>query len=278
MGVEVIFFFVLALGLVVTSLLVVTFRNPIHSAVSLVGTFLLLAGVYALLNATFLAVIQIMVYAGAILVLFLFVIMLLNLGDDELGEARFTVGKFVAVAGAVGLLGALVAGILGIQDKAPIEVTAEMKGQSVSQVVAGNFPDLNKASASRLVLQNTYIDGEKVKDAAQKLEGGELLTFSTTRYPGLVRRAEVPGMEDIRLLHLTEEEIKTAQAEGEDIKPLSSKDRRALTKRVALWNQYGSIEDVGRLIYTKWFFVFEVTALLLFAAIVGAVVLAKRRL
>lgn len=61
-------------------------RNPVHSALFLVLTLFSLAGLYFLLHAEFLAVIQILTYAGAILVLFVFIIMLLNLSDSELFE------------------------------------------------------------------------------------------------------------------------------------------------------------------------------------------------
>jgi NADH-quinone oxidoreductase subunit J len=63
---------------VATSLLVVAQSNPVYSVLLLIGSFLALAGLYVLLSAPFVAVIQIIVYAGAIMVLFLFVVMLLN--------------------------------------------------------------------------------------------------------------------------------------------------------------------------------------------------------
>jgi NADH-quinone oxidoreductase subunit J len=66
-------------------ILVVTQRNPIYSAISMLVCFLGLAVVYLRLAAPFLAAIHVLVYTGAILVLFLFVIMLLNLKPDELG-------------------------------------------------------------------------------------------------------------------------------------------------------------------------------------------------
>ena len=77
---ETFFFFLFAAVAVVSAVLMVLFRNPIYSALSLVTTFFALAGLFVLLNAYFLAAVQVIVYAGAIMVLFLFVIMLLNLG------------------------------------------------------------------------------------------------------------------------------------------------------------------------------------------------------
>lgn len=67
-------------------ILVVSLRNPIHAAISMLACFLGLAVIYLRLDAPFLAAIHVLVYTGAILVLFLFVIMLLNLKPDELGK------------------------------------------------------------------------------------------------------------------------------------------------------------------------------------------------
>ncbi len=70
-----------------TSLLVVSQSNPVYSVMLLIGSFLALAALYVLLAAPFVAVIQIIVYAGAIMVLFLFVVMLLNAPKEEAGPS-----------------------------------------------------------------------------------------------------------------------------------------------------------------------------------------------
>src|SRR5207248_7969828 len=100
-SVEAVLFYVFAVGTLAGSAMVVLRRNPIHGAVSLVGAFFFLAGIYVLLSAHLIAILQIMVYAGAVMVLFVFVIMLLNLKEEELGEFRFTFWK---VAGVVSVL------------------------------------------------------------------------------------------------------------------------------------------------------------------------------
>ncbi|HAB16415.1 MAG TPA: NADH-quinone oxidoreductase subunit J [Verrucomicrobiota bacterium] len=81
-------------------------RSPVTSAMFLVLTIVALAGLFILLHAFFLAAIQILVYAGAVMVLFLFVIMLLNLKEEERREIRkFTIGAgFLAVAVIAGIL------------------------------------------------------------------------------------------------------------------------------------------------------------------------------
>lgn len=78
MNLEIILFFLFAGVAAVSSILMITRKNPIISALFLILNFASLAGLYLLLNAQFIAVVQVIVYAGAIMVLFLFVIMLLR--------------------------------------------------------------------------------------------------------------------------------------------------------------------------------------------------------
>ena len=76
-------FYLFAAVAVLASLLVIAQRNPIYSVLLLIASFGALSGLYVLLEAPFAAVIQIIVYAGAIMVLFLFVVMLLNAPQEE---------------------------------------------------------------------------------------------------------------------------------------------------------------------------------------------------
>ncbi|UCH79622.1 MAG: NADH-quinone oxidoreductase subunit J [Nitrospiraceae bacterium] len=80
------FFAYFALSMTVLSLLIVTRKNPVHSVIWMLVLFIHIAALYLFLNAEFLAAIQIIIYAGAILVLFLFVIMLLNLKREETAQ------------------------------------------------------------------------------------------------------------------------------------------------------------------------------------------------
>ena len=83
MNLEVILFIFFALLALFASVMVITRKNPVLSAVYMVLNFFALAGLYLLLNAQFIAVVQIIVYAGAIMILFLFVLMLLNQRSEE---------------------------------------------------------------------------------------------------------------------------------------------------------------------------------------------------
>ncbi len=83
MSVELVLFFLLAAVAVAGAVSLILQRHPIHSALSLVVVMMALAALYLLLGAEFIAAVQIIVYAGAIMVLFVFVIMLLNAGEEE---------------------------------------------------------------------------------------------------------------------------------------------------------------------------------------------------
>ncbi len=276
MTVEIIFFFLLALGVLVTSLLVVSFRNPINSAISLIFSFLCMAGIYALLHAPFMAVIQVMVYAGAIMVLFLFVIMLLNLSDEDLGGARITLTKVIAALVAVGLFGALFKAIDTIRVVDDVQVTEADKGKTIGEVLAASGEQFTDEEVERHVL----VDGRAVRDAKAPLEGGEVIAVGKTRYheQGLGRLVASPSTEDARFAAGVKDEAAeaggAAAPEGEQV----ARQRAEVKRRLRLWSDFGSIEAVGQRMYTKWLFPFEVTALLLLAAIVGAVIMAKRRL
>ena len=108
MSFELIFFLILGVLGIASAVGVVLMRNPIASAMALVIHFVALAGLYLSLNALFMAAIQVLVYAGAIMVLVVFVIMLLNLGSEEkLKEKLFSkqaLGIFLTMIFGGGLL------------------------------------------------------------------------------------------------------------------------------------------------------------------------------
>lgn len=79
---ETLFFLIITLVAIVSAILVITCKNPINSALSLIMTFFCLATYYVMLDAPFMAAVQVMVYAGAIMVLMVFTIMLLNIRVD----------------------------------------------------------------------------------------------------------------------------------------------------------------------------------------------------
>jgi NADH-quinone oxidoreductase subunit J len=94
-------FYVFAAILVFAALRVVTSRNPVHAALWLVLSFFTAAGVWMLLEAEFLAIVLVLVYVGAVMVLFLFVVMMLDVNFDKLRE-RFR--SYIPVGMTVGIL------------------------------------------------------------------------------------------------------------------------------------------------------------------------------
>ncbi|WP_018675832.1 NADH-quinone oxidoreductase subunit J family protein [Riemerella columbina] len=106
---ELIVFYIISGLAVASAIYFVASKNPLYSILSLVVTFFSIAGLYILLNAQFLGIVQIIVYAGAIMVLFLYVLMMLNLKAQDEGK-KHNVMKFAGVFSA----GLLLVGFLGM--------------------------------------------------------------------------------------------------------------------------------------------------------------------
>lgn len=169
MNLESFLFYLLAIVSVSSAVLMVTRRSPVMSVLYLIVNFFALSGLYLTLKAQFIAVIQLLVYAGAIMVLFIFVIMLLNLEDEQRLAEKLSYKKVIAVILAVAMF-----------------------------------------------LEIFYIIGSRTS--------GKFLTQS---------------------------------------------DKAA---------QLGTVENIGKELFTTFLLPFEITSLLLLAAIVGAIVLAKKKL
>ena len=99
---EQIFFFVFAILAVGSAIAVVSLRNPVHSVISLMVCFLQMAALFVMLRSPFIAVVQVFVYVGAVLVLFLFVIMMLDIA--KAGMERFVSGGQLWVIALLGVL------------------------------------------------------------------------------------------------------------------------------------------------------------------------------
>ena len=174
MNAEMILFFMFGGVSLIGAIAVISFRHPIYSALSLIVTFFAQAGLFVLLGAHFIAAVQVIVYAGAIMVLFLFVIMLLNLGT--LSAKGVMTGKLKGIA--------IVLGILLAAESIYIAVNA---------------------------LKNTAVASEEAKEKAAALAEKSIETY-----------------------------------------------------------------DIGKLLFSEYLLPFEVTSLILLAALIGVIVLVKR--
>ncbi len=177
-----IIFFVLAIIAVFGAVMVVTRKSPVASAIYLILVMCSLAGLFALMGALFLAAFQVIVYAGAIMVLFLFVIMLLNLRRDEFGHDTRIIQKYLGFSFALLIL-----------------------------------------------IQGVFILGWAMKDYS----------------------ADAGGM--------------------------SSIESGAIPSEGALPDDYSSAESVAETLFTRFAYPFEITSILLLAAIIGAVLIARKK-
>ena len=94
-------FFVLALLTIASALVVITHRNPVTAAVALAFNLVAIAGIFMVLGAQFIGLLQVIVYAGAIMVLILFVIMLLNLREEERGHPARRIQRLLAPVASI---------------------------------------------------------------------------------------------------------------------------------------------------------------------------------
>jgi NADH-quinone oxidoreductase subunit J len=131
------FFFYLLSGIaVVSAIAVITRKNPVHSAISLIFTLLSLAGLYLMLYAPFVAGVQIILYAGGIMVLFLFVIMLVNL-ERNLKEEQFNKQWAVGLTAALILCGLVLYVYTKGQSVFPDAVAGVLPPESVNTQAVG---------------------------------------------------------------------------------------------------------------------------------------------
>jgi NADH-quinone oxidoreductase subunit J len=145
-----IIFYILGVFAIICGVACISQRNPIASAVWLVGTMMALAGMYVILGAQFIGAIQVLVYAGAIMVLFLFVIMLLNLSKGQNDLRRWPLRAI-----AVGLVAGVVGPLLALRGYTGGRLAAEVTGAAVygdpaMALVAG--PAAIQATAERGVV------------------------------------------------------------------------------------------------------------------------------
>jgi NADH-quinone oxidoreductase subunit J len=123
MGITQILFWSLSVLALFSAIMVVVSRNPVHSVLWLIMVFFAISGHYILLNAQFLAIVNLIVYAGAIMVLFLFVIMLMNLNADTEPQKN----KWLKIAGVISggaLLLVFVAALKNVDAKAHVAQVA----------------------------------------------------------------------------------------------------------------------------------------------------------
>ena len=127
MGITTISFIVLSLMAIGSGIMMILSKNPVNSILWLIVLFFAISGHYILLNAQFLAIVNIIVYAGAIMVLFLFVVMLMNL-NAESEPAKNHRLQFIAIISVGSLLLILLSAIMTVKETHPVMVAAGNAG------------------------------------------------------------------------------------------------------------------------------------------------------
>lgn len=164
-GWESVFFWVFSIAAIFAGLLTVMARNTIHSALFLISSLVSVAALFILLNAEFIAGVQILVYVGGVMVLFLFVIMLVNVGEEERGrEEIFNRSRQVVTSVifcgllAAGLLYAINLGYEGLQKRdAPlIEAGAQRRADQEQNLAASATGSSRISTQSETVGASLY--------------------------------------------------------------------------------------------------------------------------
>ena len=228
MNAEPILFIVFGALALIGALAVIGFKNPVYSAIALIGTFFAQAGLFILLGAHFVAAVQVIVYAGAIMVLFLFVIMLLNLGSVRVDRPKAGIAKGAAI----------VLGIIFALEGVYIAVNA------------------SKDTAVARVKQESAVDGGAITEAQLKKISEMEATYQLTRD------------------EINAEYIPKVAAAAKTVENLTADDAQKLIQ--TLQGEMGTTERIGSVLFGKFLLPFEVTSLILLAALIGVIVLVKR--
>lgn len=148
---EIIFWFLSGLALV-GAIMVLLSKNPVHSVLWLIAVFFAISGHYILLNAQFLAIVNLIVYAGAIMVLFLFVIMLMNQNKETEPRSK---SMWIKLAGAIAGGCLLIVVVAAIRDSAGL--TMSMGDKVYAKTAVTNFGDIGLIEKLGKVLFTDYV-------------------------------------------------------------------------------------------------------------------------
>ena len=163
---ETLLYLVFGLTALIGAVLVIVNRNPVYSALSLVLTMFAVSALYVLQQAYFVAAVQLVVYAGAIVVLFLFVIMLLNLGESDNLPVASGARRFLGA-----ILGVTFAGIVG---------AVVWEYASTARIAAGPASDVDHTKQlARVLFQNYLLPFEVVSLVLLAALGGIIVLIRT---------------------------------------------------------------------------------------------------
>ncbi|MFN2531426.1 MAG: NADH-quinone oxidoreductase subunit J [Pyrinomonadaceae bacterium] len=177
-GWEAVFFWVFAIAAIFAGLLTVMARNAVHSALFLISSLLSVAALFILLRAEFIAGVQILVYVGGVMVLFLFVIMLVNVGSEERGQEEiFNNQRQVAFSLVFcfllvgGLLFAINSGYAKLRERDAVKLA---QAQQEANSEEASLPK-SATGASRITLATEAVGGSLYRYASLPFEIASVL-------------------------------------------------------------------------------------------------------
>lgn len=239
---DALFFWIFAGMAVVGGVLTITLKNTLYSALALVGSFVALAGLYFLLDSSFPAILQIILYAGAIMVLVVFVIMFLNVPDPE--RLKNEISK-PGLAAAVFLLVPLAAVMIGIVWTTDLVLPGKGGG--------GHSTAAHHAGASAEPGSDGHGPGHASDGHQHKAQA----------HQGHHGHAQAEGADHGAEGHHADEHGGHAPV-AVAFPPVEK--------------EFGTVQSAGNELFKRWIYPFEVLSLLILAAMVGAVLIAKRKL
>lgn len=134
-------FWLFATVMLIGGAAVIAFRNPVSSALSVVTCFVGLAGLFIGLSAFFVGVIQILVYTGAVMVLFIFIIMLLDLQEE-----KKRADSYIPLAAGIALVAAFMVQLIGVLGRSPDKIAPPLNQETLSAAAASFHPSTKIAT------------------------------------------------------------------------------------------------------------------------------------
>jgi len=300
-------FYAAAAVAVASAFLVIWHKHPVICALNLVVCFFAVAVIYVLLQAHFLAAVQVLLYAGAVLVLFLMIIMLLNLDDKKFAETKPTLAKAVGVAavfGVVLILAVLVQTVKGRHPQPPPQPAAAAGAPAGVCMLEGNTmgPFSCRVSAEQVAAFLVSLGAKpsefKVQPMKGELTGRDRIAIARNvlarpltdpevtpflSWPKPFSYASPKKLDDLRrtlLLIAGNHEDVTSVPVPFRFPEFRQEDMLAFIKIVAYarerqLEEFGTTMAMGRLLFSRFTLPFEAASILLLAAIVGVLVLAR---
>ena len=279
-------FFVTAAATVASALMVVLHRNPVINALYLVLCFFGVAVLYVLLESHFLAALQVLLYAGAVLVLFLMIIMLIRLDHEQLMKVKPKPGKALAVAAALGVILVLI-GVAHSLSNPSSQRGPFLLQREQPERMAAFLLDLGERRANLNVApeKEPLSESDKVQLATQALTAlAKPETKAKAQWPEPFRSMGPDKIEALRkalLAGLSRQWTLAQLGAPAGFKELNRADiaafiRTAARARLTQLEEFGTTASVGRELFAHYLLPFEAASILLLAAIVGVLLLARR--